>query len=314
MNTVCVKKMRRGKPEPVLIPSEPESSHLVRGPSETRFKPPAPGIVHPKPCCGILRYVDNQQLVVTTDTFLKEIANLLGSPIGLDQPRRLEVMPPFAERSDCIRDSLVSVSRGRMNIIRDEDCRHSLMGWCFTPKVQLAFGRIEASPARPQASAPEAGSYKVNIARSAIWGARSISEMEVTDGHPLERPASLSIRVRILVTTREIKMRRTIYMAALAGLVAIGSINASYAAGGGGAGGGAGGAAGGAAGGSAGVGTGSTGGSSTTGMGAGNNGMGNSAGGANAGANSTSNPSGNSLLPNSPGGTGPAAPRSGTGR
>lgn len=109
--------------------------------------------------------------------------------------------------------------------------------------------------------------------------------------------------------TKEVKMRKTIYMAAVAGLAVIGSINASYAAG-------AGGAAG-AAGGGAGVGTGnSTGGSSTTGMGAGNtgNGMGNSAGGANAGANSLSNPSGNSLMPNSPGGTGTAAPRSGAGR
>src|SRR6201996_5155761 len=60
--------------------------------------------------------------------------------------------------------------------------------------------------------------------------------------------------------SREINMRKTIYMAALAGLVAVGSINASYAAGGGGggAGGGAGGAAGGAAGGGAAAGTGGT--------------------------------------------------------
>ena len=133
------------------------------------------------------------------------------------------------------------------------------------------------------------------------------TEMKATDGrhwnvHLLFR---LGLHGR---QTKEIKMRKMIYMAAVAGLAVVGAINASYAAGAGAAGGGVGGAAGG------GVGTGSsTGGSSTTGMGTGNtgNGMGNSAGGANAGANSLSNPSGNSLMPNSPGGAGTAVPRSG---
>jgi hypothetical protein len=127
-------------------------------------------------------------------------------------------------------------------------------------------------------------------------------------------PSRLGLVVKRRQTTTEISMRKMICMAALAGVVALGSISASYAAG---AGGGAGGAAAGSAGGGAGIGTGSsTGGSSTTGMGAGTtgNGMGNSAGGANAGANSLSNPSGNSLMPNSPSGTGTVAPRPGAGR
>ena|ERR1700761_6881715 len=106
-------------------------------------------------------------------------------------------------------------------------------------------------------------------------------------------------------------MRKIIYTAALASLMAVGAINASYAAGAGG--GSAGGAAGGSAGGGAAVGSGSssTGGSSTTGMGTGNNGMGNSAGGANAGANSLSNPSGNSLMPGGASGSGVPASRTG---
>ncbi len=86
-----------------------------------------PASLNPNQAPRILRYVDDQQLIVAADMFLKQIANLLGRSFGFDQPRRFEMMPPFAERSYVIRNTLAGVARRGMDIVSDQDRCHQRM-------------------------------------------------------------------------------------------------------------------------------------------------------------------------------------------